>query len=352
MRAHHLLSLVVLVTASVVSTGCARTHLFYDTRELRHEPIEAKQRGALADLLANRLAGKQLVHVDAERNERVLTPDAGSLSKLGLAELGALWLATSTGDAGAENDLRVHMRGRGSTAVSVQIDLEGNVRVYSGEATARASGSAPSTDEIKKRFGLRGKMAGKWGAAERRALTEALAALSQYELQAVQDVAFARRGKAPGGDPSRAALYEAQGCKAVIYLFSTGVRADKYRFVGDATAPRNAMLHSITHEVGHAFEHAPARERYCRAKHKKGRMRNRLIQEGNAIYRQSLVLAEYLRVLGDDPAPTDYGGSSKHESFAEAFALWHMDPEALKRARPAVHAWFAAGGHLEQRPGS
>ncbi|MDF3823544.1 hypothetical protein P3G55_26970, partial [Leptospira sp. 96542] len=35
------------------------------------------------------------------------------------------------------------------------------------------------------------------------------------------------------------------------------------------------------------------------------------------------------------------------ESFAESYALFHADPKALLRARPAVYRWFASGGHVK-----
>ena len=58
------------------------------------------------------------------------------------------------------------------------------------------------------------------------------------------------------------------------------------------------------------------------------------------------VLAAYDAALDGAPAPTEYGESHIKESFAESFALFRADPEALERVLPRVHAWFQAGGHL------
>lgn len=44
--------------------------------------------------------------------------------------------------------------------------------------------------------------------------------------------------------------------------------------------------------------------------------------------------------------PTPYGRTSAGESFAEAFMLWKLDPEALERVLPGAGAWFASGAHL------
>ncbi len=45
--------------------------------------------------------------------------------------------------------------------------------------------------------------------------------------------------------------------------------------------------------------------------------------------------------------PTPYGRTDVSESFAESFALFHVDPDSLRRIAPEVHAWFASGEHLK-----
>lgn len=342
-------ALVALVTVALLGLGgCVRTHLFYDTRELRHEPLDKKHQRALTQELAGRLKGKRVQWVDPDGKERSLSPDAGGLSQLPLPELAALWLATSVGDLGGENDLRVHVSKRRSVPVSVLRDLEGNVRIISARRGHTADdGAAPSLNEIKKRFSLRRKVSGRWSAKERRALAAALSLLSPSELERIREVAFERRSVSPDGDRARSAFFEMEGCRAVIYLYSSGVSADRFRFTGDASRPKSAMLHSLVHEIGHALEQSAANERYCAAEKARGALANRLINEGNSLVKDSPALAAYLRALDGSPAPTDYGDTSAHESFAESFALFHVDPDALARTRPSVYRWFKEGRHLE-----
>ncbi|MCA9569304.1 MAG: hypothetical protein KC656_15755 [Myxococcales bacterium] len=57
--------------------------------------------------------------------------------------------------------------------------------------------------------------------------------------------------------------------------------------------------------------------------------------------------AAYASIPGAVPGPTAYASTSVIESFAESFMLFHLDPEALKAVTPQVHAWFAAGSHLD-----
>jgi hypothetical protein len=347
--------LLVVALATLAGAGCGRGHLFYDTRELRHEPMTNGQKRALAQTVAGRVGGRSITWVDGAGNERAVDTDSAALAKLPLPELGALWLATATGDKGGENDLRVQLARKPSAAVSVIADLEGNLRIISPPASGAPAREGPvlSEDELRQRFGLQKDMPGTWGTPERRALADALAALSSAELRLVRAVVFDRRTKSRDGDLSRAALYEQKGCRAVIYLYATGVQSDRYRFVGEPSAPRSATLHSILHEIGHAIEQAGSRSRYCAAERARGNnAKNRLIREGNRLLLNSPVLADYLDALDGEPAPTDYGATSPHESFAESFALFHVDPAALERTRPRVYEWFKGGGHLESQPSS
>jgi hypothetical protein len=125
------------------------------------------------------------------------------------------------------------------------------------------------------------------------------------------------------------------------------VKSDRFRFVGSPETPRSAVLHSIVHEMGHAFDADEARDAYCAADAAKGARRNTLIERGNELGQGGRVLKAYLEVLRGEPGPTDYAQTSAKESFAESFALFHVDPAALRRVLPRVHAWFAAGGHVK-----
>ena len=58
------------------------------------------------------------------------------------------------------------------------------------------------------------------------------------------------------------------------------------------------------------------------------------------------VLRAYLKVRGQKRGPTPYGETSAAESFAESFALYRVDPKALKRVFPKVYQWFKRNEHL------
>lgn len=44
--------------------------------------------------------------------------------------------------------------------------------------------------------------------------------------------------------------------------------------------------------------------------------------------------------------PTSYGSSAPHEYFADAFMLFKLDPDFLKKERPALFDYFQSGRHL------
>lgn len=334
-----------------VPLGCARTHLFYDAKELRHTPMSVTQRAGLEQALAEKLHGKTVTWVDSSGVSYALDVGARGFRVMPWAEQVALWLALTGGEPGGENDIRVRIRsrsGREDVPVTVEHDLAGHIVVKSApdQARKRPEG-APGAASIQKRFGLASRLPGRWHSSERSALVEALEELSPVELEVVRPLGFERHNKAPGGNVSRAALYRRQGCAGTIILYASGVQTDRYRFVGSVRKPRNAALHSLVHEMGHAFEQELARRAFCRAKSSRGTRAQAWHKLGNDWSDRNPVLDGYLQVLQGAPAPTDYGNSSPRESFAESFALFHVDPDALERTRPEVFRWFAEGNHIQ-----
>lgn len=338
---------LILFVMMALFSGCMRTHLFYDSRDIRYEKFRAKDKARLAKALSEKLRDRVVERVDASGARKTILLTPGSLSQLELAELGALWVAIETGERGGESDLRVRTS-KGSIPVQVLVDLDGNIVFHSGGAKARDDdGPLLSEDAIRKKYGLEYPLPGRWDEEERRALALSLSLLSPQELAVVQGLTFARQAKSRTGGRNQAALYVLNGCKASISVFTNAVRSDRYRFVGEPTAPRSAVLHSLLHEMGHAFDAAAAREAYCKSLRGPPRQRAADIERGNTLARESTVLRTFLDVRAGTPGPTEYANTSPKEAFAEAFALFHSDPAALRRAMPAVYAWFARGGHLD-----
>jgi len=152
---------------------------------------------------------------------------------------------------------------------------------------------------------------------------------------------------------------------------------ERGRFVGPTNDPMPVAIFDLLHELGHAIARHDLRAidaerlvllerlegiqaRIKRLRSKGGAALNQAIEENNATVQHlqaldaqivvrgdSPAVTELTRLLGTTPAPTPYGRTDPNEAFADAFALFHADPAALKRAAPKVHGWFAAGKHLE-----
>lgn len=361
-----------LFLVALLLGGCSTPTLFYDRTELRHEPLPEKKVRALPEEIARRMEGRRGVWVDVNGKETVL--NATTLQQLPTPELGALWAVLLLGRDGGEYDMRIHVAGKGATPVSVLIAADGSLRVLSSLGNPPPM-PALQEAQIRERYGLRKNFRGDWSEDERRALAESLALLSSGELALLRTVRFERSQRDLGQD--KAARYELDGCPARITLYPAGAQFNRYLFVGDVDAPRNAVLFPLLHEIGHAVERTPARRALCaaesqlaaadRLKDEALRLRgqparynalverqeelilrhNELVREAEQLKDGGPVITAYLRALRGLPPPTDYGRESPQESFAESFALFHADPNALLRARPSVHRWFAAGGHLK-----
>ena len=178
----------------------------------------------------------------------------------------------------------------------------------------------------------------------------ALDVLSEPERALVADVVFRREAKAPPELPQATALYH-ESREATVSLFDRAMLPSA-RFIGSPSAPWPMSAKTVVHELGHALSARPRR-----------RMRELIAQrQGRTISVEAKTRFEALGVeLFDQDSPaarafaklrppsrgvTPYGRTSVEESFAEAFALYHLDPDALRRIDPAVHAWFAEAGHL------
>ena len=182
--------------------------------------------------------------------------------------------------------------------------------------------------------------------------------------------------KRQGRQAQQAALYvQSASCAAQIQVFNRAIKSERYTFSGEASRALPATVHSVVHEAGHAIHHRPGRRAQCqylsvikeynklvkRYNKAGGAKRNRL---GATMQKKKKrltvleskmkkwmkagpVLSAYKRVKGKSSGPTPYGNTSLAESFAESFALYRVDPNALRRVAPQIHRWFKSGEHIK-----
>jgi hypothetical protein len=102
-----------------------------------------------------------------------------------------------------------------------------------------------------------------------------------------------------------------------------------------------AAAASLLHEIGHAHADLPSREAWL-ALGAPGGATPAMVAEYRSLRRSSPRIEAWERFRAGRRGPSSFGFRDPHESYAEAFALAHLDPEALERALPGATAFFEA----------
>lgn len=374
----------MVILLSLLDPALARPP-HYNDDELRLAEARPRRDDLLA--MANRVQkqrGVRFVHGGQDAKVGALPDEA----------LGAIWVASEDGRA-VHYDLRMPDARGVLRPVSVRLDGE----VWT--ITTR-TGPAPQPVDpgrLQAALGSAGlvvRPGGRpWEAHVAEAIVRALARLTPAERAALKGVGIARQpGRGAEGD--KAATYHTDGSWIALY---DPAAASAQRFVGSPNDPYPPTSLVFLHEVAHAIADRPLRgivqehEQRRLAAMKEQEALKRDIERHNAELaryraRPSDAEAERLRLqeaslgarrdqIGAEVAQlnaavtsmssggkeritpmgaayrrevghpvTRYGETSADEAFAEAFALYHLDPEALEQVAPGALAWFRTGRHL------
>jgi hypothetical protein len=353
-------------------------------------------------------AGIRRIEVVAGRDSVVQERSASGMMYLdGIppAALHAVLLMLPAKQAGAEVDLWVQGKGTledPDRMWTVRRDLAGGIVVLKGSPPLALEGPDPSPAALATRFGigaLEDSADARWSADERRALEKALELLSPRELELIAGVSFRRerlnkQGNAGfhesgnGGEPSRITVFDSAFQKSQRFVEYTGAH--------ERAVPVAVMV--VLHEIGHALSDAErrallirrrtqsedyeaGRASYTALSQEYERLRNPPQEDAEVEAQRERLLAElerlraelqttlqaiesidaevqqlasgsrsvrarYAALPGATDGPTEYGRTTSEESFAEAFALYRIDPESLRWISPQTHAWFAQDEHL------
>ncbi len=207
-----------------------------------------------------------------------------------------------------------------------------------------------------------------WTMFQLESLELALSRLRAKELVALRGLPF-HRVKVLSQDPNRAANYHRKNNTAVINV-SDNATIQRYSFMGEPSKPilKNSMV--FLHEIGHAIANRFILEshdifiRWQNQREVFESIKNFLLpqqimmlsrnnpfnivplEEFIGFPDRNPILAAYGKIPGSADGPTIYGRGSVTESFAESFALYHLDPKALQRVSPAVYEFFRQQRHL------
>lgn len=264
--------------------------------------------------------------------------------------------------------------------------------------------NTPSEAELRRRYGIGplNSYGREWTDSQRNALDSALATLTLEERLFIKDITFERRSHSGiVGRGKHVADYFQRGDTAKIYLYDRAFEHDQIAYIGTPARPFQNSVFGILHEVGHLIAAAPSLRSFRRAQElqraydglylkyedaydehissieqlndaqvhrepleahvvhtiervqqfegeleralERTERENRLALKYQA---SSPVVEGYKRVRTNKKGPTAYGRTEVNEGFAEAFAIYHTDPMALRWIDPAVYEWFRDGTHL------
>ncbi len=358
--------------ASVLLVGCAmRNTPHYEPMDaslvLRADEqsfVQVLPAAVSADLRVGRIAALLARPPTGEAALALVTED--QLRTIPTEVLYAIFAVQLARFRGGELDMLVDAGGGdGPIPVTVWMEPDRTVEVAWGTAPPAPS---PRPDELADldawtqdlihTYGLSGigSVDRDWTEDEIGDVAVALSLLGTSEALAVRGIDLMRRGDSPRSATRELAFFDPRTDPARLEFYDLAFVADQ-AFVGPVHQPVRAGVMTILHEIAHAVADLPVRqayqayaerhEIYLRTGNPDDRAATR---EAWRAYRDlggSGPVIDAWRAFRDGRGgPSAYGFRNPHESFAEAFALAHLDPEALERALPGATAWFDAGEHL------
>lgn len=315
--------------------GCALRH------HLHYEPVAF----ALAPYDPALVTGMstQLDQMRSHAIGEIRTVDGAPVDDLGSLPPEVVWAAWSTAlgwARGAELDLLVD-----GAPVTVWWSVDRDLTLAWSDATIWRAPTGVTSEWLVDTYGIGGVFDGDrtWGAAELATLDLSLSLLTDEELPAVSGVRFVREGVSPRG-LRELAWYDPTDEPPEISIFDAAFDIESDGFVGPVDAPLPAGVGSILHEIGHALADLEARDAWLRcgvARAGSDREERRDACRAYAeVRRRGPRIDAWQRFRDGRPGPSSFGFRNPHESYAEAFALAHVDPDALERALPGATSWF------------
>jgi len=299
-----------------------------------------------------------------------------SLEALDWAQLEAMILMLEFGHSGLEADIVVTHRQGNKYLVSVYWEPNNSVFVSNQIMRNRPQLQSVSKAELQKKYMLSSieDVDTRWTRDELGVIAYCLSILSDEERILLEGTRLLRKKKSKEqrrhGNWTQAGLFEQQNDKKIITLFDHMFAYEGSNFVGSIDVPHRSSTFTLLHEIGHLIHSYPSVE-YIRQQNQLVRDMNGLIEKYNSNPTQNLnkvieAKREKLRLLESkvptdngpvlemfqrqrmfQKGPTTYSNVSLEEAFAESFAMYRLDPEALRRVDPNSFNWFSSNGHIQ-----
>lgn len=364
-------------------------HLTAKAREylLAELPSRIKDSGAARIEVA--FPGGTVRVLDRQAGEPAEHPDLAGVPTPALA---ALMIGLFRSTRGSELDLWIPLPDDSRVPITVLHEPDGSVLVQQGapRTSDPLLGSTVTPEDLRSRYGIAPSDLGEatWTPAHYAALDLALRLLSDEERALISHVPIVREHRPaaylvePENSEHVAAMYTRRRGMPRIELYDILLRNDEKLFCGAPDSPLPRSVWSILHEYGHVIadaatadaarnviasvnsyvhledrlaeqrpgptygtflvtpdEHAELQERQARAE--------AAIDRADRVSGRGPVLRSYRWARRYSNGPTSYGRTSLDESFAEAFAMFHTDPAALRRVDIKAYEWFEHAGHIK-----
>lgn len=234
-------------------------------------------------------------------------------------------------------------------AVSVSVASRVVALAWGPASDAPAAGEVATPlgrEAVTRRFGLSGVTDGdrRWSSTELSNLDEALARVESEALVALSGVTFVRMASSPRAPARELAWFDPRTEPPRIDVYDLAFDAGSGT-VGPIEDLVEPSVVTLVHELAHALADWPLRQAWQRLQEAPPEEVRSRKADVKRLGGRGPVIEAWADVR-DGPGPTDYGRRRLHESFAEAYALHRLDPDALRAVMPEAAAWFDAGGHL------
>ena len=358
----------------VVLAGCVTTQPYYQSLVLSQPPLDEGDRAFLVSRLSRALRSGKVREISLLVDGQEQKIHRTALAELPLPALGVAWgILDDRSFRGAEWDAVIRLTDGTDVPVTAWWEPD---RSLSLEVGATMSQDTSSGARLQERFGIGALQEEdrRWTEAEQAALAAALSLLTEAERTVLAGVPF-RRQRSGVGD--HAAHYIHENGQVWIQLYDVLFLRDGEAFRGSVSAPRAPSAMGILHEVGHAIASYPSVRAFQRHSQAVAEY-NALVDELHSLreeqnpqrlegllvrleaargvaetvearlleLEESPILSAFVALREHEDGPTPYGRTDAAESFAEAFALYRVDPQALVRIYPSVARWFSSHGHM------
>ena len=214
-----------------------------------------------------------------------------------------------------------------------------------------------------------------WTAEQLAIVADALRVLEPKEVRYLRELTWIREKGDSRTELAGQFRFENVGDRTnqSITLYDKTFKGLPYSFCGTIDEPHSAAHVVIVHELGHLLADQPriaygtrynntvdefnalvSRFNQTQDKgllYKIERLQALIVKmEANPVTREGPIVEAFLANRSGNKGPTRYADFNAVEAFAESYALYKLDPEALRRIDPPLYKWFASKAYIDLLP--